>query len=477
MNNLNSIHFIGIGGTGLSAIARVLLESGYQVSGSDRVLSPMAKTLQAEGAHIHIGHQANNVEGAQVVVRSSAIPDDNVEVQAARARGIPVLKRSEFLSQLMEDRFAIAVAGTHGKTTTTAMIAWMLTALGQAPTFIAGGVLNNLQTNAHAGKGRAFVIEADEYDHMFLGLKPKLAVVTNIEHDHPDCYPTPEDFFRAFDEFASQVGSDGTLLVCTNDRGASRLGRLASGRGQKVLSYAICEANQEPSGGPADYIADSLNPNQQGGLSFDVHCTTTGRKFELHPAVGLLIPGRHNVQNALAALAVAHQMQLPVEQASQALSEFTGTGRRFEVRGRINGISVIDDYAHHPTEIRATLSAARMRYPKSRLWVVWQPHTYSRTRLLFNDFITAFEQADHVVVTEIYAAREAPPEDGFSSQQVVAAMKYPQAEFISDFSQVTTYLVDVLSPGDVLLVLSAGDADQVSTSVLTQLKERSMKSD
>ena len=471
------MYLIGIGGTGLSAIARVLLESGYQVSGSDRVLSPMAEALRAKGVHISIGHRAENVKGAQVVVRSSAIPDDNVEVQAAREQGIPVLKRSEFLSSLMEGYFRIAVAGTHGKTTTTAMIVWMLTALGQDPTFIAGGVLTNLQTNAHAGKGRAFVIEADEYDHMFLGLKPQLAVVTNIEHDHPDCYPTPEDFFKAFNEFATQVGSDGTLLVCTNDRGAGRLSRLANGRGQIVLSYSIREANQESSNPPADYMADSLNPNQVGGVSFDAHYTMAGRKFELHPAVSLRIPGRHNVQNALAALAVAHQMQLSVEEAGRALSAFTGTGRRFEVRGQINGISVIDDYAHHPTEIRATLSAARMSYPKSKLWVVWQPHTYSRTRLLFNDFVTAFEQADHVVVTEIYAAREAPPEDGFSSRQVVAAMNYTQAKFIPDLTQVAIYLVDALSPGDVLLVLSAGDADQVSTSVLALLKERSKKSD
>jgi UDP-N-acetylmuramate--alanine ligase len=399
-----------------------------------------------------------------------------VEVIAAREQGIPVLKRSEFLSSLMEDYDGIAVAGTHGKTTTTAMIAWMLTYLGQDPTYIAGGVLNNLGTNAHAGKGEAFVIEADEYDYMFLGLKPKIAVVTNIEHDHPDCFPTVEDFFHAFDEFASQVKSDGTLLVCATDGGAARLGQVAKARGQKVLSYAIRYSNNGSSN-QVSYIAEELTPNLTGGLSFNAVCSLPCNGFDLRSPINLRVPGRHNVQNALAALAVAHLMNLPVDQAGKALSEFRGTGRRFEVRGEVNGISVIDDYAHHPTEIRATLSAARMRYPKSRLWVVWQPHTYSRTRLLFHDFIAAFDQADHVLVTEIYAAREIQPADGFSSRNIVAEMTYPGATFITDFSEAARFLVDRLIPGDILIVLSAGDADQISTQVLAQLKERSESSD
>ncbi|OGO25665.1 MAG: UDP-N-acetylmuramate--L-alanine ligase [Chloroflexi bacterium RBG_16_54_11] len=473
MTERKAVHLIGIGGTGLSAIARVLVESGYLVTGSDRSLSPLAKALQAEGVRIAIGHHRENIEGAQVVLRSSAIPDDNVEVMAALERGIPVLKRSDFLSTLMEDHLGIAVAGTHGKTTTTAMISWMLTYLGQDPTFIAGGVLNNLGTNAHAGKGQAFVIEADEYDYMFLGLKPRIAVITNIEHDHPDCYPTADDFFQAFDEFAGHVGSDGTLLVCTNDGGAARLGQIAKARGQKVLSYAVRYSNNGSSAQPLVYVAEELMPNQVGGMSFEAGCSLSGEQFKLDFPVHLRLPGRHNVQNALAALAVAHQMKLPVEGAAEALSQFEGTGRRFEVRGEINGVTVIDDYAHHPTEIRATLSAARMRYPKNRLWVVWQPHTFSRTRLLLHDFVSAFDQADHVLVTEIYAARESQPADGFSSRHVVEAMTYPGATLITDFSQTTQFLVERIQPGDVLIVLSAGDADQISTQVLAQLKERS----
>jgi UDP-N-acetylmuramate--alanine ligase len=473
MKKGKSVHFIGIGGTGMSAIARVLMESGYQVTGSDRALSPLAKSLQKEGVRIEIGHRAGNIKGAQMVVRSSAVPDDNVEVLAAQQIGIPVLKRSEFLSSLMENHFGIAVAGTHGKTTTTAMIAWMLTDLKQDPTFIVGGVLQNTGTNAHAGKGQAFVIEADEYDHMFLGLKPKLAVITNIEHDHPDCYPTEDDFFTAFDEFSSQVGSDGTLLVCANDRNAVRLGRIAKQRGQKVLSYAVHGSNTRS----ADYVADGLTPNPKGGISFNARCTLESNPFYLRSVINLQVPGQHNVQNAMAALAVAHQMQLPVDRAGMALSEFRGTGRRFELRAEVNGITIIDDYAHHPTEIRATLSAARMRYPDSRLWVVWQPHTYSRTRLLFSDFVVAFEQADHVVVTEIYAAREIQPEDGFSSRQVVGAMTHPDVHYISDFLQAARYVVDRMEPDAVLIVLSAGDADQISTMVEGLLKERSEKRD
>jgi UDP-N-acetylmuramate--alanine ligase len=477
MKERKSVHFIGIGGTGLSAIARVLLESGYQVTGSDRSLSSMAKSLQAEGVHLAIGHRAENIEGAQVVVRSSAIPDDNVEIRAATEKGIPVLKRSEFISSLMQDRVSIAIAGTHGKTTTTAMIAWMLTSLGQDPTFIVGGILNNLGTNAHAGKGKTFVVEADEYDHMFLGLKPKIAVVTNIEHDHPDCYPTAEDFFHAFDLFAGQLNSTGTLLICANDGGAVRLAQIARARGQKVLSYSIRYSNNGNSCHPTTYMAEALTPNSSGGLSFEATCSLAGGGFELGSPINLKVPGRHNVQNAMAALAVAHQLDLPVEQAARALSEFRGTGRRFEVRGVANGITVIDDYAHHPTEIRATLSAARMRYPKGRLWVVWQPHTYSRTRLLFHDFVSAFEQADHVLVTDIFPAREKQPEDGFNAQQIVEKMTYPGANYLPDFSQAADFLADRMIPGDVLIVLSAGDADQISTHVLARIKERSESGD
>ena len=466
---MTRIHLIGIGGTGLSAIARVLLEMGHTVSGSDRVESPFTRDLQSAGVIISIGHQAENVRGANLVVRSSAIPDDNPEVTAARALRIPVLKRADFLGSLMDGKTGIAIAGTHGKTTTTSMIAWVLSALGQDPTFIVGGVLANLGVNARAGKGNTFVIEADEYDRMFLGLKPTIEVVTNIEHDHPDCYPTPADFQAAFVEFMYHLPADGTLVACTEDRGARDLMDKAKKLGKAVIPYGIVPVPARDglspttdAGQPLDVYASMLAPNGKGGVTFSAFVLGNSAMVELQ------VPGKHNVRNALAALTVAQLLNLPMADSARALDQFTGTRRRFEVRGELNGIVIIDDYAHHPTEIRATLEAARARYPSRRIWAVWQPHTYSRTRALFNEFAAAFTDADEVIVTEIYAAREAKQD--FSSKQLVEAMPRP-AHFIAGLSEVSNYLVTNLCPGDALLVLSAGDADQISTEVLTHLKD------
>jgi UDP-N-acetylmuramate--alanine ligase len=456
---MTRIHLIGIGGTGLSAIARVLLEMGHTVSGSDRVESSFTRDLQSAGATINIGHRQENVRHADLVVRSSAIPDDNPEVTAARALRIPVLKRIDFLSILMDGKTGIAIAGTHGKTTTTSMIAWMLFALGQDPSFIAGGVLANMGVNARAGKGNSFVIEADEYDHMFLGLKPAIEVVTNIEYDHPDCYPTPAEFQAAFVEFMYRLPADGTLVAYAEDPGARDLMDKAKKLGKTVHPYGILQSRDTDK--PLDVFANALVPNEKGGFTFSASVLGKATTVELQ------VPGKHNVCNSLAALTVTQLLALPLTDAAWALAQFTGTGRRFEVRGELNGIVVVDDYAHHPTEIRATIAAARTRYPSRRIWVVWQPHTYSRTRALFNDFTTAFTDADEVIVTEIYPARE--PKQDYSSKQVVEAM--PRlAHFIADLHEVTEYLFTNLRPGDALLVLSAGDADKISTEVLTLLK-------
>jgi UDP-N-acetylmuramate--alanine ligase len=453
------VYLIGIGGTGMSAIARVLLERGVAVSGSDRQHSSLASSLEAAGAQVFIGHRAENVKGAAVVVRSSAVHDDNPEVQAARQLGIPVLKRSDFLGELVGGKTCIAVAGSHGKTTTTAMIAWMLTVLGKDPSYIIGGVSMNLGNNAHAGQGTHFVIEADEYDGMFLGLRPAIAVVTNVEHDHPDLYPTPEDFYRAFVNFSNCIIPGGKLIACADDPGAARLLAECRARGILVYAYGLGEEAHI-----RRYQATRLFANTEGGCDF---------LASYHPSLvscSLQIPGKHNVANALAALAVADQLGLPLDLAAQALNQFTGTGRRFEVRGRAGGVTVIDDYAHHPAHIQATLSAARSRYPGQRVWAVWQPHTYSRTRVLLNDYTVAFKNADRVLVTEVYAAREPVPEDGFSARQVVQAMKHTAAEFVPTLPQATNRLLASLQPGDVVLVLSAGDADQISTQILSALE-------
>jgi len=448
---MSHIHFIGIGGTGLSAIARVLHESGQTVSGSDRALSPLAAALRADGVKISEGHSAAHINGATTVIRSSAVMDDNVEVQAARAKGIPVLKRADFLGQMMEGKIGIAVAGTHGKTTTTSMIAWMLTALGLDPTFISGGVIANLGTNARAGKGAHFVIEADEYDRMFLGLRPKIAIVTNIEHDHPDCFPTPEDFFQTFREFVGSLPPDGTLIACTDDPQAASLLRALEPPGPRGVAYGLSESSL--AGGR------NLIPQPGAGFQFDFFLAD-----QFQTQVTLQVPGQHNVLNALAALSVAHILGLPLPDAARALGEYRGAGRRFELRGEVNGVLIVDDYAHHPTEIRATLAAARARYPNRPLWAVWQPHTFSRTQTLSAEFAAAFGDADHVIVTDVYAARETAP-DGFTLRPLLDAMNHPDARHIPTLDGVSEYVLDHLHSGDVLLVLSAGDADKISQTI------------
>jgi UDP-N-acetylmuramate--alanine ligase len=457
---MKRIHLIGIGGTGLSAIARILLEMGYTVTGSDRAESPFTRDLQSAGVTISIGHRPENVAGAELVVRSSAIPDDNPEVVAARAAGVPVLKRADFLGSLMEGKTGIAVAGTHGKTTTASMIAWMLAVLRQNPSFIIGGVLANLGVNAQTGEGNTFVIEADEYDRMFLGLKPAIEVVTSVEHDHPDCYPTPADYQAAFVEFVKRLPADGRLVACAEDAGVRALIADANKLNKAVITYGVQPKAEDQQG--IDVYASALAINDKGGFTFDAEV------LDAVVTVELQVPGKHNVSNALAALTVAKLLNLPLAEAALALEQFIGTGRRFEVRGEAGGVVVIDDYAHHPTEIRATLAAARIRYPGRRIWAVWQPHTYSRTQMLFDDFVHSFSDADEIIVTEVYATRE--PKQGFSSRQIVDAMLRP-AHFIAGLSDVSNFLTSHLRPGDALLVLSAGDADQVSAEVLAHLKE------
>jgi UDP-N-acetylmuramate--alanine ligase len=463
---MKHIHLVGIGGTGLSAIARVLLERGYQVSGSDLELSPLARDLDEAGVKVFLGHKPEHVQGVDMVIQSSAVPVDNVEIQAALAAGIPVYKRADFLGQLMNGCQGIAVAGSHGKTTTSAMIAWVLNELGQDPSFIVGGVVSNLVTNAHAGGGPYFVIEADEYDHMFLGLTPEIAVVTNIEHDHPDLFPTPEAFYHAFQEFSKRLPSDGQMLVCGDDPGAARLGKETTVRGISTLTYGAPGPSspvQEP-----DYVARNLQMGPRGGYVFEAYCGE--RKLA---KVSLQIPGIHNVRNALGALAVVDQLALSPVDAARALGEFRGARRRFQVLGEADGVIVIDDYAHHPTEIKATLAAARTVYPNRSLWAVWQPHTYTRTKALYVDFLTAFEDADHVIVMDVYRARE-PLDPDFSVTDFVSAMEHPDVYFISGLEATTSFLLLHLQAGDVLLVLSAGDADQVSSWVLAGLEPNSI---
>ncbi len=455
-------HLLGIGGSGLSAIARVLLEAGHTVSGCDRASSPLADALQADGAAVYLGHDPAHLDGVEVVIRSAAIPEENAEIQAALRRGVPVLKRQQFLGDWMADKIGLAVAGTHGKTTTSSMLAWVLHQLGADPTFIVGGVLQNLGVNARAGAGPHFVIEADEYDRMFLGLKPQLEIVTNLEHDHPDCYPTLADMEQAFADFVALLPAAGWLIACTDDAGASRLLQQAEAAGKQTVAYGLTP----PSKAAAHWMqAQNLRPNAAGGLSFEAVSSLEGRACTVH----LQVPGRHNVQNALAVLSAIAILGLPLEAAARALGQFRGAGRRFEVRGQFGGVTLVDDYAHHPTEIRATLQAARQRYPQARLWAVWQPHTYSRLQTLAADFARAFSAADRVLVTEVYAARETA--QAFTGADMAARIEHPAVAFAPSLAEAVQMLTLEVQPGDVVLVLSAGDAVQINEQLAQRLQE------
>ncbi len=475
------IHLIGIGGAGLSAIARVLLEQGAKVSGSDLAVSPVAEALARDGALISEGHDPGNIHDADVVVVSSAVPEDNVEIQAAYAKGIPVLGRPTFLGQMMSGKRGVAVAGTHGKTTTTAMIATILLKAGLDPTFIVGGVLVDLETNARAGAGPLFVIEADEYDGTFLSLKPDLAVITNVEHDHPDCYPTFADFRAAFESFADLVPDHGLLAVCADDPVARDIGqRLADWAMQSPMaesrparraarSALLAEPECRPSvrffglSDGATWRAEEIHPNFAGGVDF-----LAVYREETLGLVRLRVPGAHNASNAMAALAVTDFLGVPLRVAREALTGFRGVARRFEVKGEADGVVVIDDYAHHPTEIQATLRAARERFPERRIWAVWQPHTYSRTKELLEGFAASFSDADHVLVLPVYPAREADTL-GVSAADVVDRMNHADTRAVGSMGEAVARLVSAVQPDDVVLTLGAGDGNQVGERLLARL--------
>lgn len=468
---MNKVHFVGIGGAGLSAIAKVLLERGYEVSGSDNRFSKNLEILESAGAKIFLNHDPENIKNPDLVIRSSAVPDENVEVQAALDRSIPVLKRADFLPELIGNRRCIAVSGTHGKTTVTSMIAWILVSLGLDPSYIFGSISINLGNNAHEGKGEFFIIEADEYDNMFLGLHPDIAVVTSIEHDHPDFFPTYDELFRAFVNFSNLVEKNGRILFCGNNKGSVKLARQTPGSDKKLF-YAIREENHESllfvKSNDIRFQAGNLVVNDSGLHEF----VFGDRDDESSALVSMQLPGTHNVMNACAALGVSQLIGLPIRDAARAVENFRGTERRFEIRGQKDQVTYIDDYAHHPTEIKATLSAARNRYPENRIWAVWQPHTYSRTRKLLTEFSSAFFNADNILVLEIYPAREQAPENGFSAKDVLQIMKVGKeanrqaVRYADGIETAVEQLKQETRPGDIIVVLSAGDANLIIDMIL-----------
>jgi UDP-N-acetylmuramate--alanine ligase len=466
------VHFVGIGGTGLSAIAELLLALGYTVSGSDQRPNEATEELARRGAMVYRGHHVEHVTGADLVLISSAVPTNNPEVGAARAAGIPVVKRGEFLGPLMAGQHGIGVSGTHGKTTTTGMIATILLRAGMDPSLIIGGRLSvgpaeglpSSTIAARAGRG-PFVIEADEYDGMFLGLRLEIAVVTNVEWDHVDCYPTPKAFAEAFRRFVARLPEGGLLMLCADDPGALAL-RGAAPLGVTVRTYGL--------GPEADWRAQNLVPNFLGGLDAEVWHEPVQHEAAIPTPITSLrlsVPGQHNIRNALAALAVAHWHGISPKWAATMLLDFRGAGRRFEFVGEVGGVTVIDDYAHHPTEIAATLSAARLRFATRRIWAVFQPHTYSRTKALLEDFAHSFDDADRVLVLDIYAARE-KIDLGMHSRLLLEHMEHQGAEYAGSIEAAAEHLLAEVKPEDVVITMSAGDANRVGQLLLAGLLQR-----
>jgi UDP-N-acetylmuramate--alanine ligase len=441
---LSRLHFVGIGGVGMSGIAEVLLDSGFKVSGCDLARGETTDHLARRGARIFEGHSPAHLEGVDLVVTSSAVADDNPEVVAARGRGITVVRRAEMLAELMRLKYGVAVAGTHGKTTTTSMVGAVLTEAGLDPTVIVGGRVRALGTGARLGKSDYLVVEADEFDRSFLRLHPVVAVVTTIDRDHLDTYPDLAAIQRAFVEFAARVPFFGRIVLCLDDPNIQTI--LPDLRERRVVTYGLSPQ--------AELSAFDLEP-VAGGTRFRVRHARDG----ILGRVELPMAGQHNVRNALAAIEVGRAMQVDFLVIARALAAFRGVHRRFERVGRFRGVEVIDDYAHHPTEVAATLAAVREVFPQARVHAVFQPHLYSRTRDLADEFGRALLAADRALVTAVYPSREAPI-PGVTAELVVAAARasgHRRVESCADWREAPALLAADLAPGDVVVTLGAGD--------------------
>ena len=461
MRRIHCVHFVGIGGSGMSGIAEVMLSLGYAVQGSDLKPNKQTKRLENQGATVFIGHAANNIRDADAVVVSSAVDETNPEVAAAREQLMPVVRRAEMLAELMRFRYSIAVAGTHGKTTTTSLVASILAEGGLDPTFVIGGRLKSADTNARLGEGDYLVAEADESDASFVHLKPMLAVVTNIDADHMSTYDGDIEKLKAgFIEFLHNLPFYGLAVVCTDDQGVNEvLGDI----GRSVTTYGTNEN--------ADIRAVNVEFSENT-TKFDVlrsgDTGDTGDTFEVSPMspvmhVTLGLPGLHNVRNALAAIAVADELQISDAAVTSALEKFEGIDRRFqslgEIQTRAGKVLLVDDYGHHPTELAATLAAAKSGYPDRRVVLVFQPHRYTRTRDLLDDFASVLSEADALVLLDVYAAGEEPipGADGRSIARAVRTRGAVEPVFVENLEDLAGVLEDVLAEGDLVLTMGAGD--------------------
>jgi UDP-N-acetylmuramate--alanine ligase len=444
-------HFIGIGGIGMSGIAEILLNLGMKVSGSDLRRGPVTDRLARLGATVYQGHEAGHVAGATVVVTSSAVSPDNPEVLEAYACKIPVIQRAEMLAELMRLKYGIAIAGMHGKTTTTSMVSSVLSAGGLDPTVVVGGRVDALGSNARLGTTQYLVAEADESDRSFLKLSPILAVVTNLDREHMDCYRDMADVEQAFLDFMDRVPFYGAVTACVDN---PLLAAILPRTRRRVFTYGVAEE--------ADYRLEFLEAGQGPYARFQVN-TADGPlgPFELH------VPGRHNVLNATAAVAIAHQLEVPADKIAEGLTHFRGVDRRFQLRGQAHGITVVDDYGHHPTEIRATLAAAR-ECGRKKIHVVFQPHRYTRTRDLLDRFRDAFKDADTVIVLPIYAASEQPI-PGVTAELLVSRIEGPKVQYAPDFAAAVAAVVAQAHEGDMIMTLGAGNVSQLAPQILAAL--------
>ncbi|MGE3537500.1 MAG: UDP-N-acetylmuramate--L-alanine ligase [Candidatus Tectimicrobiota bacterium] len=456
MRNTQRIHFVGIGGIGMSGIAEVLLNLGYSISGSDLALSEVTRRLQQQGALVYQGHAAAYVQDTDVVVISSAVQADNPEVVSARARHIPVIPRAEMLAELMRMKYGVAIGGTHGKTTTTSLVATVLAYGGLDPTVVIGGRLNSLGSNAKLGQGEYLVAEADESDGSFLLLSPTISVVTTVDAEHLDYYGDLDGVKRAFCQFINKVPFYGCSVVCLDQ---PHIQSLVPHIQRRLITYGLTSQ--------ANYVARELR--FQGRRShFDVfHAGKRLGQFVVN------LPGTHNVYNALAAIAVGQELAIPLPTIARALEEFSGVQRRFEIRGVRQGVTVVDDYGHHPEEIRQTLRAAKSVWPAERLVVLFQPHRYSRTHFLQRDFATAFYDADALLLLDIYAAGEAPIPGVTTALLYDGLLEHGQREvyYLRQRDDVLPFLQRYVRANDILLTLGAGDVWQIGAAFVQQTEE------
>jgi UDP-N-acetylmuramate--alanine ligase len=441
------VHFMGIGGIGMSGLARILRAWGYRVTGTDAFPSELTAQLQGEGIDVVIGHvDTANAAAADLIVATAALRDTNPELHAAQANGVRVIKRAELLGMLANARTCVAVAGSHGKSTTSGMLVSALTALGQDPSYAVGAVVGTTGINAAPGGGPAMVVEADEYDYSFLWLRPDFAVITNVDYDHPDLFPDQATYDRAFVRFARGLKPGGALVVNRDDPGIRRIEPELRTSGARVITIGEREGS--------DWKVDG-----------NTVAAPNGATISLDPQA----PGRHNILNATCALAVLDAMGLGLEMSARALGSFTGVGRRFELRGEAAGIAVIDDYAHHPLEIEATIAAARERFPGRRVIAAFQPHTYSRTKALLDPFATALAGADVAVVLDVYPARETDTL-GVSADDILRRMSGDKTLAGGKPVDAVSRLVGIAQPGDVVLTMGAGDVTLVGPALLDALR-------